>query len=172
MEWIYENNEDNTARFALGQIWNPEGKTLLCFGINPSTACPEKLDNTIRKIISIGNYNGYENWIMLNVYPQRATNPDDMHSEPDDALAEANMLHIREIVESYPDCDVLLAYGNLISKRKYLALCLKEILTFLSKERGKKIKVIKLTKSNHPVHPLYQPNHSVLVDYTPNFDLA
>ena len=60
MQWLYENSEDNSARFVLGQVFNPTGKTLLCFGINPSTACPENIDNTIRKIISIGKYNGYE----------------------------------------------------------------------------------------------------------------
>jgi hypothetical protein len=49
MEWLYENNEDNSARFVLGQVLNPTGRTLLCFGINPSTACPENLDSTIRK---------------------------------------------------------------------------------------------------------------------------
>ena len=165
MIWLYENNEDNSARFVLGQVFNPSGKTLLCFGINPSTACPENLDNTIRKIISIGHYNGYENWIMLNVYPQRATNPDDMHLERDEALSKANLLYIRKIAEKYPDCDVLLAYGNLISKRKYLRTCLDEILTLLSNEKGKKIKVIKLTKTNNPVHPLYQPKNSILRDY-------
>ena len=94
MIWLYENNEDNSARFVLGQVFNPIGKTLLCFGINPSTACPENLDNTIRKIISIGNYNGYENWIMLNVYPQRATNPEDMHLERDEALSKENLLNL------------------------------------------------------------------------------
>ena len=50
MQWLYENSEDNSARFVLGQVFNPTGKTLLCFGINPSTACPENLDNTIRQI--------------------------------------------------------------------------------------------------------------------------
>lgn len=165
MIWLYENNEDNSARFVLGQIFNPNGKTLLCFGINPSTACPENLDNTIRKIISIGNYNGYENWIMLNVYPQRATNPDDMHLERDETLSKANLLYIKKIAEKYPNCDVLLAYGNLISKRNYLRICLDEILALLSTEQGKKIKVIKLTKANNPVHPLYQPKNSILRDY-------
>ncbi len=49
MQWIYERNEDNSARYVLGQIFNPNGNTLLCFGINPSTACPECIDNTIKK---------------------------------------------------------------------------------------------------------------------------
>lgn len=165
MQWIYENNADNSARFVLGQIFNPEGRTLICIGINPSTATPETPDNTIRKLVTIGRGNGYDNWIMLNVYPQRATNPDEMHAERDEELVAANLAYIRGIAEKYPDCDVLLAYGNLISKRAYLRLCLEEVLDVLCREQGKKIKIIKLTKSNNPVHPLYQRNDSVLVDY-------
>ena len=165
MEWLYENNEDNSARFVLGQVLNPTGRTLLCFGINPSKAYPDNLDNTIRKVISIGNYNGYENWIMLNIYPQRTTNPDKMHIERNEALVKANLSHIKNVSEKYPNCDVLLAYGNLISKRKYLRACLNEILTLLIEEQGKKIKIIKLTKANNPVHPLYQSKNSILRDY-------
>ena len=63
MYWIYEKNNDNTARFALGQVFDSKAKTLLCFGINPSTACPKCLDNTIRKVISIAKNNGYENTV-------------------------------------------------------------------------------------------------------------
>ena len=165
MQWLYERNEDNSARFVLGQIFNPNGKTLLCFGINPSTACPECLDNTIQKVIKIGKYNKYENWIMLNIYPQRATNPNNMHLERDESLVKANLLHIKEVSQKYSDCDVLLAYGNLITKRKYLKICLNEILELLNGEQGRKIKVIKLTKKNNPVHPLYQPEESTLIDF-------
>ncbi|MDY3725004.1 MAG: DUF1643 domain-containing protein, partial [Candidatus Borkfalkiaceae bacterium] len=128
MEWVYETNEDNSARFALGQIFDKNGKILLCFGINPSTACPTSLDNTIRKLISISKNNGYDNWIMLNVYPQRATNPDDIHKKCDEQLMAQNMQHIRDVVEKYAESDILLAYGNLISKRKFLKTCLNNIL--------------------------------------------
>lgn len=165
MRWIYEINKDNSVRFALGQIFNPSGKTLLCFGINPSTACPESIDNTIRKIINISRYNGYENWIMLNVYPQRATNPSDLHIECDEDLVQSNLLHIRNISKNYSDSDVLLAYGNLISKRKYLKNCLEEILSLLNDGCRRSIKIIKLTRNGNPVHPLYQSKTSVLVDY-------
>ena len=77
--WLYKTNEDNTARYILGQINEEKGATLLCFGINPSTACPECLDNTIRKVVKLSANNGYANWIMVNIYPQRATNPNDLH---------------------------------------------------------------------------------------------
>lgn len=165
MNWVYETSEDNSARYVLGQIFNPNGKTVLCFGINPSTACPECLDNTVRKVVTIANNNGYENWIMLNIYPQRATNPNDMHTECDEDLVKKNLHYISEIAEKYGECDVWLAYGNLISKRKYLKSCLDDIISLLTNQLHKRLKVIKLTKSNNPVHPLYQLNNSVLVDY-------
>ncbi len=165
MQWLYEKSEDNSARFVLGQIFNPNGKTLLCFGINPSTACPNCLDNTIRKVINIGRHNGYENWIMLNIYPQRATNPDHMHLSKDEMLVRTNLDYIRGILEKHSNCDVLFAYGNLISKRKYLKDCLLEIVALLKGEKGLKIKVIKLTKDGNPVHPLYQSNTAILINY-------
>jgi len=165
MEWIYETNEDNSARFALGQVFDTDGKTLLCFGINPSTACPTCLDNTIRKLISISKNNGYDNWIMLNVYPQRATNPADIHLQSDERLIVQNLQHIKSIIEKYPNSDVLLAYGNLISKRSFLKKCLNDILLELIKTYDKKLKIIKLTKNGNPVHPLYQSNSAKLCDY-------
>lgn len=160
--WIYKTNENNSARYVLGEITQPKGKTLLCFGINPSTASPECLDNTIRKVVRISRNNGYENWIMLNVYPQRATDPNNLHAILDEELHKANILHIKQVAKDYSDCDILLAYGNLIDKRAYLKNCLRDILDNL---QGKKVKVIKTTKLNHPVHPLYQKDESKLVDF-------
>ena len=95
----------------------------------------------------------------------RATNPNDMHIERDENLVQTNLWHIRDISQRYPNCDVLLAYGNLITKRKYLKSCLNEILSLLDGEQRRNVKVIKLTRSNNPVHPLYQSKTSVLMDY-------
>ena len=61
-EWIYINNEDNSIRYALGTKGN---NTLFCFGINPSTATPDKPDPTIRKVEFIAKYNGYDSFIMF-----------------------------------------------------------------------------------------------------------
>lgn len=165
MEWIYETNEDNSARFALGQVFNENGKTLFCFGINPSTACPSCLDNTIRKVIKISKYNGYDNWIMLNIYPQRATNPNYMHLQCDENIIASNMLIIKNMMKKYPNSDVLLANGNLIKKRTYLKECLDSIINELVDSFSKQLKIIKLTKKNNPIHPLYQSDTSILYDF-------
>ena len=90
---------------------------------------------------------------MVNIYPQRATNPNDLHLVANEKLCEENIAYIKELSETYPDCDILLAYGNLIKKRAYLKDCLNDILNCL---QGRRVKVIKMTKLNNPVHPLYQ----------------
>jgi len=42
--WLYSKTSDNKARFLLGEKGN---KTLICIGINPSTAEPDNLDRTL-----------------------------------------------------------------------------------------------------------------------------
>ena len=92
---LYRTNENNSASCVLGPINEEKGRTLLCFGINPSTARPECLNNTIRKVIKISKNNGYPNWIMLNIYPQRATDPNDLHLTLNQKLRAENLLHIK-----------------------------------------------------------------------------
>ncbi len=163
MRWIYERDSGNNNRYALGQIFEENGRTLICFGINPSTASPEQLDKTINKVIKIARFNGYSNWIMLNIYPQRATNPDDLHMTANEQIVKQNIETISQILDTYQDCDILFAYGNLISKRSFLRPCLEQISKLL-KLKNKTIKVIKLTKEGNPVHPLYQKNYAELKD--------
>lgn len=159
-----KNNGDNSARFLLGQIFNPRGRTLIWVGVNPSKAAPgeENLDNTIRKIRKISQYNGYENWIVINLYPQRTPNPDALHTVADAVLIRENLQNIQETLEQHTQADIVLAYGNLIAKRKYLQQCYNQILLLAE---SRQIKVIKLTKKNNPVHPLYQANSSTLIDF-------
>ena len=84
---------------------------------------------------------------------------------PNVVILESHMELYSTFSQKFFDCDVLLAYGNLITKRKYLKLCLAEILSLLNGEQRRNVKVIKLTRSNNPVHPLYQSKTSVLKDY-------
>lgn len=95
MEWLYENSIDNTSRYAMGMIGkNP----LLCVGINPSTAEPNSLDPTLKSVARISEANGHDSWIMINVYPQRATDIDNLHIQKDYKLHIENMKYIENII--------------------------------------------------------------------------
>lgn len=71
--------------------WAPGEKPLICVGINPSTAAPDDLDNTLKSVERVALHNGYDSFIMFNVYGQRATNPDDMEQTYNQALHAQNM---------------------------------------------------------------------------------
>ena len=150
---------DDTARFMLGEVGeNP----IICFGINPSTANDIKYDPTILKIRKIASENNCDSWVMLNLYPQRATNPNDMHKKADNDLKIKNYEVIRSVFNIYPNALTLASWGNAIEKRKYLKDCLKEILAIAPDRkwvcRGK------LTVKGNPRHQLYVPNNTKLQD--------
>ena len=74
-EWLYAPNFYSEYRYILGT----RGKNpLICIGINPSTAQPGDLDNTLKSVERIAIGNGFDSFIMFNVYAQRATDPDAM----------------------------------------------------------------------------------------------
>lgn len=102
---------------------------------------------------------------MLNIYPQRATNPNNLHLQCDKNFIATNMLIIENMMKKYQNSDVLLAYGNLIKKRTYLKDCLDSIINELVDSFNKQLKIIKLTKKNNPIHPLYQSDTSSLYDF-------
>ena len=86
--WLYVPDFYTEYRYVLGtKGQNP----LICIGVNPSTAQPDRLDNTLKSVERIALGNGYDSFIMFNVYPQRATRPQDMAKERGDRLHRANM---------------------------------------------------------------------------------
>lgn len=151
MKWIYERNNDNSARFILGTIGaNP----LVCFGINPSTAKPNNLDPTVNYVKRLAELNGYDSFVMLNVYPQRATNPDDLHKVYLPELRLENERHIATII-SGKNLTLWAAWGGLITKRKYLITLLQSIATLPELQNCNWVARGIPTKSGHPHHPLY-----------------
>ncbi len=161
-KWIYENNNDNTERYVLGE----KGQNMLaCIGINPSTAEPNNLDNTLKNVKNIAKSNSFNGWVMFNIYPQRATNPKDMDKNLNKQSVEKNIQEIVRTVQEYNIKTIWLAYGNNILRRNYLFECLDEIYRKVS-DLGVEWKIINnLTKEGHPRHPLRQRKDSIFVDF-------
>lgn len=81
--WLYEYEETaekqltngyevTRVRYVLGEQFDTScKKVLVCIGINPSTAIPEQLDPTLKRVQKYAKNSGvYGAWYMLNVYPQ------------------------------------------------------------------------------------------------------
>ena len=67
---IYQNDCQDKWRYTLGKAGaNP----LVVIGLNPSTATQEKADTTVAKAEKVALQQGYDGFIMLNLYPIRAT---------------------------------------------------------------------------------------------------
>lgn len=151
MDWLYERTEDNSARFVLGiRGDNP----LVCFGINPSTAEPNSLDPTVNCVRNVATSNGFDSFIMLNVHPQRATNPNDLH---DPYLPELKAINERRIAALIAGRELMLwaAWGALITKRAYLPSLAQCIARLPELQRCHWVSRGKATKDGHPHHPLY-----------------
>ena len=94
-KWLYAPNFYSEYRYILGT----RGKNpLICIGINPSTAKPDALDNTLKSVERIALGNGFDSFIMFNVYAQRATSPDDMEKECNQVLHSENLKAFRYVL--------------------------------------------------------------------------
>lgn len=150
--WIYDHDEP-LSRYSLGQ----EGKNpLICFGVNPSTAVPGNLDPTVASVARYAKEKGYDGWIMFNLYPQRATNPDKMHKNFQKPIHEKNIAAIADLLAELPNgLDVWCAWGTLIEKRAYLSRCMKDIAEVLKQNKCRCFTRGNISKAGHPHHPLY-----------------
>lgn len=168
MEWIFDHSDNDTVRYTLGVPVSGKGKkNLVCIGINPSTARPDDLDNTLKSVVRIAKRGGYDGWIMLNVYPQRATNPNDLHINFDERVHSKNVEYIERILTEY-DSTILAAWGTLIHKRKYLMECLQDIHRVAKRSKRKWVRIGPISKGGHPHHPLYLSNDEVLQEFDIN----
>ena len=159
--WLYVPNTYSEYRYILGTRGQ---KPLICVGINPSTAAPDALDPTLQSAQRIALSNGYDSFLMFNVYAQRATRPDDMEPECNLALHRENMraFDYALSLDAAGHPAVWAAWGTIIEKRNYLPTCVRDMIA-LGHERGAQwFSAGKRSKKGHPHHPLYLRKDSPL----------
>ena len=151
-KWLYAPNFYSEYRYILGT----RGKNpLICIGINPSTAAPDALDNTLKSVERIAHGNGFDSFIMFNVYAQRATSPDDMEKVCNPELHKENLEAFRYVLSISEKPTVWAAWGAIIEKRKYLPDCVKDMLAVGAEFGANWVCAGAITKKGHPHHPLY-----------------
>lgn len=150
--WIYAPNFYSEYRYILGT----RGKNpLICIGINPSTAQPGALDNTLKSVERIALGNGFDSFIMFNVYAQRATDPDSMEKTCNVLLHKENLEAFRYVLSISDKPAVWAAWGTIIEKRDYLPLCLKDMIAAGEEYGASWYCAGAVSKKGHPHHPLY-----------------
>ena len=151
-KWLYAPNFYSEYRYILGT----RGKNpLICIGINPSTARPDDLDNTLKSVERIALGNGFDSFIMFNVYAQRATDPDAMERTCNVQLHRENMEAFRYVLSISQSPAVWAAWGTIIEKRDYLSHCLRDMLAIGQEYGASWYCAGAVSKKGHPHHPLY-----------------
>lgn len=152
-KWLYVPPLYDEYRYILGTKGN---NPLICVGINPSTAAPDDLDPTLQSAQRIAFYNGYDSFLMFNVYAQRATRPDDMERTLNPWMHGENMkafAHLLSLCGEHPA--VWAAWGAIIEKRDYLYDCVREMLSIGDEHGAVWYHAGSISKAGHPHHPLY-----------------
>ena len=158
-KWLYAPNFYSEYRYILGTRGQ---RPLICVGINPSTARPDDLDNTLKSVQRIAHGNGFDSFLMFNVYAQRATNPDTMERQCNPALHRENMEAFRYRLSIGREPAVWAAWGAIIEKRDYLPDCVRDMLA-ISREYGARWYCAgPISKKGHPHHPLYLRKDEIL----------
>ena len=151
-KWLYAPNFYSEYRYILGTRGeNP----LICIGINPSTAEPDNLDNTLKSVERIAQGNGYDSFIMFNVYAQRATDPDAMERSCNPLLHRENLEAFRYVLSISQKPAVWAAWGAIIEKRAYLSQCVRDMVAVGQTYGAQWYCAGAITKKGHPHHPLY-----------------
>ena len=153
--WLYIPDHYAEYRYLLGT----RGKNpLICIGINPSTAAPGDLDNTLKSVERIAQGNGYDSFLMFNVYAQRATRPEDMDQVCNQALHRENLAAFRYVLDQVGEGvrpAIWAAWGTIIEKRPYLKDCVRDLAAAGQAYNAQWLCAGKRTKKGHPPHPLY-----------------
>ena len=159
-KWLYVPPVYGEYRYLLGTRGE---KPLVCIGINPSTAAPDRLDPTLKSVERIAHAAGYDSFLMFNLYAQRATDPDRMEKERNELLHAANMEAFEYILtHARQTPDVWAAWGAIIEKRAYLFDCVRDMAKIAEKAGARWFVCGRRSRAGHPHHPLYLKNGSPL----------
>ncbi len=160
--WLYVPPFYSEYRYILGTRGE---KPLICIGINPSTAQPGDLDNTLKSVERIALHNGFDSFLMFNVYAQRATDPDTMERSCNLRLHRQNLEAFRYVLSLADSPAVWAAWGTIVEKRDYLPRCLQDMVAVGQEYGARWFTAGKRSKKGHPHHPLYLRKDAALESF-------
>ena len=140
-------------------------RPLLCLGVNPSTAVPGDLDNTLKSVERVALGNGFDSFIMCNVYAQRATRPGDMERELNPDLHRENLAAFAYALSLSEAPAVWAAWGTVIEQRSYLPGCVRDLIAVGREYGARWYTAGARSKRGHPHHPLYLRKDSPLEEF-------
>lgn len=146
---IYVTDRNDALRYALGRR-GP--RCLLVIGLNPSTADQYTRDQTLTRVEGFTRRRS-SGLIMCNLYPLRATDPNDLPQRPDPALVRENTQQVVRLCREHDVQHIWAAWGDPIEKRPFLSTCLYRLYEALDAHPALWLKCGSTTRKGHPRHP-------------------
>ena len=153
------------------QIANNQ-KEIIFIGLNPSLSDNKFIDNTTKKIIKISSFHQYGKLKIINLFALISKNPANLKTHKD-PIGFYNNHFINSSLRYWSEninCDLWLGWGN---KGKLFSRS-EQVLKILAKYKKLKQKrfydsyeplMIKKTKYDNPMHPLYCEDNSRFIKY-------
>lgn len=147
---IYTFAQNDAWRFTLGKSGK---RTLFTVGLNPSTATREKSDPTVARVEKVARNNGFDSFVMLNLYPVRSTDFRKLPSKVDARAFEANLRHIEETVAAHKGAAVWAAWGASVLHHGFFVDSCVDLIRRLEPYNVKWLRFGEPTREGHPRHP-------------------
>jgi hypothetical protein len=135
-----------TWRYSLWRIWDRKLPMVQFIGLNPSTATETENDPTVTRCINYARDWGYGGMYMSNIFAFRATEPEDMKKAGNPVGPKNNHWLLKVHQEAAISVAAWGTDGAYLDREKQVLKLLGDL------------HCLKLTKHNHPWHPLYLNN--------------
>ncbi|MGA0569602.1 DUF1643 domain-containing protein [Variovorax sp. VNK109] len=146
---IYHSDEGDTWRYTLGQSGE---RPLLVIGLNPSTATQERADPTVARVRKVAALHGYGGFVMLNLYPVRATDYRKLPVTVSKVAFERNLQAIEDVVAQVPEPHIWATWGQSVTYHGYFLKARDQLIERLAKYNPKWFRLGELTATGHPRH--------------------
>ncbi len=151
---IYSNAHDDQWRFTLGRCGS---RPLLTIGLNPSTATQERADPTVAQVERIAEDKGFDGFVMLNLYPVRATDFRELPADRNELAFTTNLGRIEATVartsKSMSKPMIWAAWGESILHHDFFIDACVALIRRLRRHHVQWVHFGEITKSGHPRHP-------------------
>lgn len=146
---IYHSDQNDQWRYTLGRSGE---RPLLVIGLNPSTATQEKADPTVARVQKVAALHGYDGFVMLNLYPVRATDYRKLPIAVNKVAFELNLQVIEDLVGQTPEPSIWATWGQPVVHHAYFLRARDQLFERLTKYGPQWLKLGELTATGHPRH--------------------
>jgi hypothetical protein len=146
---IYHSDNEDQWRYSLGRSGS---RPLLAIGLNPSTATQERADPTVARVRRVAELHGFDGFVMLNLYPVRATDYRTLPAKVNAVAFERNLQVIEEIVSQQDRPTLWATWGQPVVHHAYFLRARDSLYERLGKYRPNWRRLGSLTATGHPRH--------------------